>query len=369
MEAARGEAETVIFSAIDSLMHKTGITPKDIDILIVNCSLFSPTPSLSAMVVNKYKLRSNIKSFNLSGMGCSAGLISIDLARDLLQMSAYYAPAFFGYLLGKCLKRQNPILEILKLGLVVLGTFAVLWWPYLYSVDASLEVLSRLAPFERGLYEDYVANFWCTTSVVLKWKRLFTTQSLKLLCLAATISTCLPSMIQLVRFPSKRGFLHGLLNCSFSFYLFSFQVHEKSILLPLLPASLLAFEEPFMFRWLIYHALLSIFPLLRRDKLVLPYAVLYGLFGLLYYTTGGRKDTTEIYSFYSTLKSSAFACSIFLHMIYMTVTPPEKYPFLFEAVIMLFCFSQFFLVFIYSNSKQWALSKTSIQEDAEKKRL
>ncbi|CAA2980897.1 3-ketoacyl- synthase 6 [Olea europaea subsp. europaea] len=86
MEAARGEAEAVIFSAIDSLMQKTSIKPKDIDILIVNCSLFSPTPSLSAMVVNKYKLRSNIKSFNLSGMGCSAGLISIDLARDLLQV-------------------------------------------------------------------------------------------------------------------------------------------------------------------------------------------------------------------------------------------------------------------------------------------
>ncbi|CAH2050389.1 unnamed protein product, partial [Thlaspi arvense] len=81
MEAARGEAEIVIFSAIDARRIK----PKDIDILIVNCSLFSPTPSLSAMVVNKYKLRSNVKSFNLSGMGCSAGLISIDLARDLLQ--------------------------------------------------------------------------------------------------------------------------------------------------------------------------------------------------------------------------------------------------------------------------------------------
>ncbi|KAL0332482.1 UNVERIFIED_CONTAM: 3-ketoacyl-CoA synthase 6 [Sesamum calycinum] len=84
--AARAEAETTLFSAIDSLMEKTGINPKDIDILIINCSLFSPTPSLSAMVVNKYKLRSNIKSFNLSGMGCSAGLISIDLARDLLQV-------------------------------------------------------------------------------------------------------------------------------------------------------------------------------------------------------------------------------------------------------------------------------------------
>ncbi|XP_059640171.1 3-ketoacyl-CoA synthase 6 [Cornus florida] len=86
MEASRYEAELVIFSAIDSLMEKTGIKAKDIDILIVNCSLFSPTPSLSAMVVNKYKLRSNIKSFNLSGMGCSAGVISIDLARDLLQV-------------------------------------------------------------------------------------------------------------------------------------------------------------------------------------------------------------------------------------------------------------------------------------------
>lgn len=86
MEDARAEAETVIFSSIESLMNKTGLKPKDIDILIVNCSLFSPTPSLSAMVINKYKLRSNIKSFNLSGMGCSAGLISIDLARDMLQV-------------------------------------------------------------------------------------------------------------------------------------------------------------------------------------------------------------------------------------------------------------------------------------------
>ncbi|KAJ9682901.1 hypothetical protein PVL29_018764 [Vitis rotundifolia] len=86
MEAARCEAELVIFSAIDDLLKKTGIKTKDIDILIVNCSLFSPTPSLSAMVINKYKLRSNIRSFNLSGMGCSAGLISIDLARDLLQV-------------------------------------------------------------------------------------------------------------------------------------------------------------------------------------------------------------------------------------------------------------------------------------------
>ncbi|KAF5175075.1 3-ketoacyl-CoA synthase [Thalictrum thalictroides] len=86
MESSRAEAELVIFSAIDTLMKKTGIKPKDIDLLVLNCSMFSPTPSMTAMIVNKYKLRSNIRSFNLSGMGCSAGLISIDLARDLLQV-------------------------------------------------------------------------------------------------------------------------------------------------------------------------------------------------------------------------------------------------------------------------------------------
>jgi len=85
MSEARLEAEAVMFGALDALFAKTGVEPKDIDILVVNCSLFNPTPSLSAMIVNHYKLRSNIKSYNLGGMGCSAGLISVDLAKDLLK--------------------------------------------------------------------------------------------------------------------------------------------------------------------------------------------------------------------------------------------------------------------------------------------
>lgn len=34
-----------------------------------------------------------------------------------------------------------------------------------------LQVLRRIFPLRRGLYEDYVANFWCTSSAVLKWKQ------------------------------------------------------------------------------------------------------------------------------------------------------------------------------------------------------
>ncbi|KAJ0093315.1 hypothetical protein Patl1_25262 [Pistacia atlantica] len=87
MAEARKEAEAVMFGAIDKLLAKTGVKAKDIGILVVNCSLFNPTPSLSAMIVNHYKLRGNILSYNLGGMGCSAGLISIDLAKQLLQVN------------------------------------------------------------------------------------------------------------------------------------------------------------------------------------------------------------------------------------------------------------------------------------------
>ncbi|XP_021741629.1 3-ketoacyl-CoA synthase 11-like [Chenopodium quinoa] len=86
MASARAEAEEVMYGAIDELLAKTNVKPKDIGILVVNCSLFNPTPSLSAMIVNHYKLRGNIVSYNLGGMGCSAGVISVDLAKQLLQV-------------------------------------------------------------------------------------------------------------------------------------------------------------------------------------------------------------------------------------------------------------------------------------------
>ncbi|KAG0593305.1 hypothetical protein M758_1G313200 [Ceratodon purpureus] len=86
MQAARLETEAVVFGCLDELFEKTKLSPKDIGVLVVNCSLFNPTPSLSSMIVNKYKMRGNIRTYNLGGMGCSAGVISIDLAKDMLQV-------------------------------------------------------------------------------------------------------------------------------------------------------------------------------------------------------------------------------------------------------------------------------------------
>ena len=65
-----------------------GVLAKDIDALIVNCSAFNPTPSLSATVVNHFKLKSSVKTFNLSGMGCAASVIAVDLAKELMHNHA-----------------------------------------------------------------------------------------------------------------------------------------------------------------------------------------------------------------------------------------------------------------------------------------
>ncbi|KAI3682091.1 hypothetical protein L2E82_50123 [Cichorium intybus] len=85
MKEGREEASMMMFGALDELFEKTGIQPNDVGVLVVNCSVFNPTPSLSAMIINHYKMRGNILSFNLGGMGCSAGIIAVDLANDMLQ--------------------------------------------------------------------------------------------------------------------------------------------------------------------------------------------------------------------------------------------------------------------------------------------
>nr|KYP66084.1 3-ketoacyl-CoA synthase 4 [Cajanus cajan] len=84
--AAREEVEQVMFGALDDLFANTNVKPKDIKIVFVNCSLFNPTPSLTAMIVNRYKKGYDVRTYNLGGMGCSAGITAIDLAKDLLQL-------------------------------------------------------------------------------------------------------------------------------------------------------------------------------------------------------------------------------------------------------------------------------------------
>lgn len=65
-----------------------GITARQVDVLVTNCSLFNPTPSLAAMVINSLGMRSDVDSYNLAGMGCSAGVLAVGLASKLLKVGS-----------------------------------------------------------------------------------------------------------------------------------------------------------------------------------------------------------------------------------------------------------------------------------------
>ncbi|XP_058076318.1 3-ketoacyl-CoA synthase 7-like [Magnolia sinica] len=86
LSASRREVKDVLFAAVEDLFAKNHIDPKTIDIIVSNCSIFAPTPSICSMIIHKFGFRSNVMSFHLSGMGCSAGLLSVSLVKDLLKV-------------------------------------------------------------------------------------------------------------------------------------------------------------------------------------------------------------------------------------------------------------------------------------------
>ncbi|XP_039818574.1 3-ketoacyl-CoA synthase 6-like [Panicum virgatum] len=87
IEASREEAELVIFSAVDKALARAALNPDGIDALVVACSFTTLTPVFADAIVNRYKLRADVQSVNLSGMGCSGALICIGLAKSLLQVA------------------------------------------------------------------------------------------------------------------------------------------------------------------------------------------------------------------------------------------------------------------------------------------
>ena len=168
----------------------------------------------------------------------------------------------------------SSLVRLLLLGSVVIFTFVLVFLPFLSSLPLLTQVLHRLFPFARGLYEDKVANFWCATSVIFKWHFRVKRERMVQAALAATIMSFLPSCLRVYRRPSRLSFLYALSASSLGFYLFSFQVHEKSILLPLLPLVLLQGRHSLLAAWMGAIATFSCYTLLQKDGHAVGYWVL-----------------------------------------------------------------------------------------------
>ncbi|KAF2750778.1 glycosyltransferase family 57 protein [Sporormia fimetaria CBS 119925] len=251
------------------------------------------------------------------------GCVFFVAALGFKQMALFYAPAVFAYLLGICIFPRLDIVRLFKIASVTVIAFAVLYAPFLLGVlydmyrgepmhdlpaPPLLEALPinwnpkawfypiivqlaqsvhRIFPFARGLFEDKVANIWCTVHTFHKLNR-YPTQLLQRAALVATSAAIsVPCLILFLR-PRKELLPLGLAATSWGFFLCSYQVHEKNVLLPLLPMTLLLSGQggllPSTRAWVGLANMLGVwtmFPLLQRDQLRVPYFTLSLLWAYL----------------------------------------------------------------------------------------
>ncbi|KAL4458164.1 hypothetical protein ABPG75_013029 [Micractinium tetrahymenae] len=356
--------------------------------------LFNP----AAILIDHGHFQYNCIGLGLALGGAAAAAAGREVLASVLfslslnhkQMGLYYAPAFFDFLLGRCLQRRTVLGKagaVLRLGLAVAATFVALWAPWLVGgAGSTLGVLRRIFPTQRGLYEDYVANFWCASSRFVKWARLLSQGRLVQLCGAATLAAAAPAMAAQVVRPTPRGFLLCLANSAMAFFLFSYQVHEKSILLPLLPLSLLlGREQPRLLRWLNAMAVFSMVPLLKKDGLALATAAATAACHAAITLAGweaeggarqarqqgsssGRGGQLPAAAARFALRLSLVVCAALLAAS-AVAPPPQRLPFLYDALITFWAFLHFFALFIYTNWLQLVEFRRAAPTAKAKKRV
>ncbi|KAI3322182.1 glycosyltransferase family 57 protein [Xylariaceae sp. AK1471] len=244
------------------------------------------------------------------------------------QMALYYAPAVFAFLLGSSIFPRINLARLFGIAAVTVASFAILILPlvlgalydasrgivsrpdiegarlplpiftflspyldtnatYYPVVEQMVQMIHRVFPFARGLFEDKVANFWCAANVIVKL-RAYPTELLQRASLMATLAAISPACAILLFRPRKELLPYAFAATAWGFFLFSYQVHEKSVLLPLLPMTLLLAGKQGLGKeirsWVGFANILgawTMFPLLQRVDLRVPYAVLTLLWAYL----------------------------------------------------------------------------------------
>uniref|UniRef100_A0A668APD1 Alpha-1,3-glucosyltransferase n=1 Tax=Myripristis murdjan TaxID=586833 RepID=A0A668APD1_9TELE len=91
------------------------------------------------------------------GLGWDAlGSMAFSLALNYKQMELYHALPFFCYLLGKSVKQGlmgRGLFLLVKIAVTVVVTFALCWLPFLSDPSQALQVVRRIFPVARGLFE------------------------------------------------------------------------------------------------------------------------------------------------------------------------------------------------------------------------
>lgn len=233
----------------------------------------------------------------------------------------YSAPAFGLYFLtSHCLSKPSNgcgffkritsfVVRTLKLGSIVISILLITFTPFVHDIESLKQITTRLFPFKRGLTHAYWApNFWCLYNVMDKvlMKLLkpppiarFDMDSISGTRLSSPSSTSglvqeygheyLPSIKPITTFAivglftlpiiikylininrkSSIFFLKTLVVTSMTSYMFGWHVHEKAILLSLLPLIPVALIDTRLYPALVrlnLFGIYSILPLLFEDR-------------------------------------------------------------------------------------------------------
>ena len=210
----------------------------------------------------------------------------------------YLAPAYFVYLLRAfCLDTKSIFRpryqNTMRLGASIIGITCVAFGPFFYWKQLG-QLKSRLFPFSRGLCHAYWApNIWAIYSFVDRvligvaprmglavnddalqsvTRGLVGDTSFAVLpeitkehCFGLTLAFQLITLFKLWFQPDWETFVGAITLCGYASFLFGWHVHEKAILLVLIPFSILALKDRRhlgAFRPLAVAGHLSLFPLL-----------------------------------------------------------------------------------------------------------
>ncbi|KAM4620943.1 dolichyl pyrophosphate Glc1Man9GlcNAc2 alpha-1,3-glucosyltransferase [Polymixia lowei] len=260
------------------------------------------------------------------------GALLFAVLLNLKHIYLYIAPAYGIYLLKTYCFTQNNTdgsvrwrsfspARLLALGAIVVSVCALSFGPFI-AMGQLPQVLSRLFPFKRGLCHAYWApNIWALYNMVDKALSVLGVR-LKLLdaarrpqasmtgglvqefqhdvlpsisppiTLACTLLSILPAVVSLWLRPlGARGFVRCVVLCALGSFMFGWHVHEKAVLMAILPLSILAVEnreDAGIFLVLATTGHYSLFPLLFTPA-ELPIKVLLMLTFTLYSFTALRR--------------------------------------------------------------------------------
>ncbi|KAI3380677.1 hypothetical protein SNEBB_004450 [Seison nebaliae] len=239
------------------------------------------------------------------------------LALNYKQMELFHAIPIFLFILMESYRQRN-FSFIIYAAFTVLITTLIIWLPLIMKISfihllSNIDqlkvsdviyieylkiIINRIFPIQRSLFEDKVSNFWFLISIFVKLKQFLPINQLVTMSTIVTFSALLPGIIIFLKSSCHYGkyskkfenYLFLQILSSLSFYLFSYQVHEKSILLVNTPIILLFIysklngrpsknrsylqfqreKEEFCLFFLSL-SLFSMMPLLCKDGLIIPY--------------------------------------------------------------------------------------------------